>query len=93
MGFGKRKNSLVADRAAIGIDSPTSKSRSDPVGKMIDLFLLEWGTLDEAARLRSLAWFSILVKAKHASSRLRITTVRIPSLVSEHHISNGLSSG
>ena len=35
------RNSLVADRAAMGMERPTLKERSDPVGKTSDLLRLE----------------------------------------------------
>ena len=39
---------LVADNAEIGILSPTSKERSEPVGKITDLFFLDFGIFDSS---------------------------------------------
>ena len=39
---------LVADNAEIGILSPTSKLRSEPVGKITDLFFLDFGIFDSS---------------------------------------------
>ena len=44
-----RNNSLVADRAAMGMERPTLKDRSDPVGKTSDLLRLERCCIAEAA--------------------------------------------
>ena len=43
------RNSLVADRAAMGMERPTLKDRSDPVGKTSDLLRLERCCIAEAA--------------------------------------------
>ena len=40
---------LVADKAEIGILIPTLKLRSEPVGKMTDLFLRDFGIFEAAS--------------------------------------------